>query len=155
MKTFKTSKKQYLTFVNSLVVFILSISFSFAQVDADETTDTGQTISVVVNKVKNNSGQIMFALHTNDTWMKSQGIQNINSSIKDNTVTVTFKNVKPGAYAIMVLHDENENNRMDFENGMPQENYGMSNNPLSYGPPNFSEAKFEVTNKNLNFDVRF
>ncbi len=63
--------------------------------------------------------------------------------------------VKPGAYAIMVLHDENENNRMDFENGMPQENYGMSNNPLYYGPPNFSEAKFEVTNKNLNFDVRF
>jgi uncharacterized protein (DUF2141 family) len=45
----------------------------------------------------------------------------------------------------MVLHDKNGNNQMDFEsNGMPKEAYGMSNNPMSYGPPQFSDAAIEV-----------
>lgn len=155
MKSLKTSKKQYLTFITSLIVFILSISFSVAQSDSEVTTTEGQTITVTVKNVKNNIGQIMFTLHNGETWMKGQGIQNINSEIINNTVTVTFKNVKPGTYAVMVLHDENKNNRMDFENGMPKESYGMSNNPLSYGPPNFGEAKFNIDAENLNLDIRF
>ncbi|WP_397363201.1 DUF2141 domain-containing protein [Olleya sp. R77988] len=151
MKTATQLKNNVLT---TLVLFVLSITLGFAQSEAT-TTIEGQTITVTIDKVKNNTGQVMFALHTKDTWMKGQGVQNVSTKIENNTVTVTFKNVKPGTYAVMALHDENENNSMDFENGMPKENYGMSNNPMSFGPPQFEDAKFEVTTEDLDFNIRF
>ncbi|WP_240788893.1 DUF2141 domain-containing protein [Psychroserpens sp. NJDZ02] len=153
MNTIMTSNRIKRHVLNTLILFTLSITCTVAQTDTK--LEQGQTITVTVTNVKNNTGQIGFALHTTETWMKGQGIQHKNISIKNNTATITFKNVKPGAYAIMVLHDENKNNRMDFENGMPLENYGMSNNPMSYGPPQFSEAKFNVTSETLDFKIRF
>ena len=76
--------------------------------------------------------------------------------IEKNKVIITFKNVLPGEYAIMSVHDENDNKQMDFElNGMPKESYGVSNNPMSYGPPQFSEAKFTLNNENINMSIIF
>ncbi len=104
----------------------------------------------------NNNGKVIFSLHNQDTFMKTESLQRAESNIENNKVEVTFENVAPGTYAIMVLHDENENYRMDFDtNGMPIESYGMSNNPLSYGPPQFSDAKFEVDDEDLDFKIRF
>ncbi len=141
--------------LNVLLLFALSITLATAQSDTDKKPEKGQSITVTIDKVKNNTGQVMFTLHTEDTWLKGQGVQNKSTKIENNKVSITFENVQPGTYSIMVLHDENENNRMDFENGMPMENYGMSNNPLSFGPPKFSEAKFDVTTTNLEFDINF
>jgi len=115
-----------------------------------------QDITVTVENVLNTNGKVLFSLHTEGTFMKGPGIQNAESKIEDDKVTITFKDVKPGTYAIMVLHDENENRRMDFEeNGMPKEYYGMSNNPMSMGPPQFVDAKFEVADDDLEFSIRF
>ena len=45
---------------------------------------------------------------------------------------------------------------MDFQpNGMPLENYGMSNNPMNFGPPEFDQAKFEVSDKDVTLEIRF
>ena len=128
---------------------IFSINFSNAQ-------SKGQTIAVTVNNVTNNNGKVIFSLHTEDTFMNSQSIQSTESIIEDGKAQATFKNVESGTYAIMVLHDENDNKRMDYElNGMPKENYGMSNNPVSYGPPQFTDAKFELTEEDLDLLIRF
>ncbi|NOY48484.1 MAG: DUF2141 domain-containing protein [Chlorobi bacterium] len=133
-----------------LIVFILSITLANAQ----ETK--GQTITVTIDNVRNNNGKVSFALHTADTFMKGAGLQNAESNIENGKATVTFSNVASGMYAIMVLHDENENGRMDFQdNGMPKEDYGTSNNPMSYGPPQFAESKFEISNKDLEIKIRF
>ncbi len=141
---------------NSLKVIMLNIVFAFCTLlgFSQDTKTEGQTITVTVDNVKNSNGNVMVALHSEDTFLKGQGIQNLESDIKDGKITVTFKNVASGSYAIMVLHDENKNKRMDFENGMPLESYGMSNNPMSYGPPQFSEAKFEVAAENLDLNIR-
>ena len=41
---------------------------------------------------------------------------------------------------------------MDFEpNGMPLENYGASNNVMNFGPPQYRDAKFVVSDKNVSF----
>ncbi|RAJ16826.1 DUF2141 domain-containing protein [Olleya aquimaris] len=155
MKTSTTPNPLKRNLLTTLVLFVFSLTLTVAQTETEVATEEGQTITVTINNVKNNTGQVMLALHTKDTWMKSLGVQNINTVIENNSVSITFKNVQPGTYSIMALHDVNTNNRMDFENGMPQESYGMSNNPLSYGPPQFSEAKFEVTNEDLEFNIRF
>lgn len=117
---------------------------------------TGITIEVSIDNVTSNEGKVVASLHTPDTFMKGPGVQNAQSTIKDGKVSLTFENVVPGTYAIMAMHDANENNRMDYEsNGMPKESYGTSGNDMSFGPPNFESAKFEVGEEDLTFDIRF
>lgn len=136
------------TLLFSIALFF-SISLSYSQ-------DEGQTITVTVNNITNNNGKVIFGLHNEDTFMKAEALQSAESLIENGEVKVTFNGIKPGTYAIMVLHDENENYRMDFhDNGMPKENYAMSNNPLSYGPPQFLDAKFEVAQEDLEMLIRF
>ena len=134
---------------------IFSLLFAVTLTQAQENSE-GKTITVTIENIKNDKGNILLSLNTENTFMKGPGVKNAQSKIVDGKITVTFKNVEPGTYAIMALHDENENNRMDFEdNGMPKESYGMSNNPMSFGPPQFSEAKFEFKEENLEMNIRF
>jgi len=131
------------------IALVLTSIFSFSQ-------DTGISITVTVDNVKNDTGKVSFALHTKDTFMKGNGIMNTETEIKDGKVTITFENVQPGDYAIMALHDENENERMDFrENGMPLESYGTSNNVMAFGPPQYDDAKFNVEKENIEMNIRF
>ena len=135
----------------TLLLFSFFTLFSNAQ---DQ--DLGVKITVTIDNIANNDGNVLLALHTSQTFMKGQGIQNLSSKIKDGKIKVTFTNVPEGTYAIMALHDANENNRMDFEaNGMPKESYGISNNDMSFGPPQFESAKFEVKNTDMSFSIRF
>lgn len=138
------------------IVFLLTSFICTICAKAQENNNpTGTSITVTISNAKNNKGTMLLGLHSSETFMKGKGIQNISSEIKDNEVQVTFKNVPKGEYAILVLHDENNNNRMDFEStGMPKEDYGMSNNPMSYGPPQFYDAKFNVVDKNLELEIR-
>lgn len=136
---------------------LLVLALLFTSVFAIAQSDTkGIEITVTVDNVKNNTGKVIFALHSESTFMKTDPVQAAESTIKDNKVIVTFKNVPQGEYAILCVHDENNNNRMDFEdNGMPKEDYGSSNNPLSYGPPEFNTSKFTVKDKNLQLSIKF
>jgi len=132
-----------------IITFFLSTFMSQAQTESN-----GQTITVTINNIKNNTGKVIMSLHSADTFMKTNGLQSAESIIEENKVIITFKNVLPGEYAIMSVHDENDNKQMDFElNGMPKESYGVSNNSMSYGPPRFSEAKFTLNNENINMSI--
>ena len=131
------------------IALVLSGSFGFSQ-------NEGITITVSIENVQNDNGVVSFALHTKETFMKGAGVAGAQSKIKDGKVLVTFENVQPGEYAIIALHDENENNQMDYQaNGMPKEAYGTTNNPMSFGPPQFNESKFTVADQNLEFLIRF
>ena len=118
--------------------------------------ETSSTVSVTIENVLNANGTILASLHTSDTFMKGAGVIDLSKAAEKGSVTFTFENVVPGTYAIMVLHDENDNKRMDFEaNGMPKENYGMSGNEMAMGPPTFADAQFEVTEENTELIIRF
>lgn len=130
------------------IAFTLTALLIFAQ--------DGVTITVSIDNVANDKGSVGFALHSKDTFMKAAPIDAADVSIKDRKATMTFKNVKPGNYAILALHDANGNGTMDFaENGMPLESYGVSNNVMDFGPPNFEDSKFEVSDKDLDLKIRF
>lgn len=61
-------------------------------------------------------------------------------------VTLTFRDVKPGRYAIALLHDENRNGKADRAAMMiPREGFGFSRDAMvRFGPPKFGEAAFDV-----------
>jgi len=60
------------------------------------------------------------------------------------STTLTFEDLGPGAYAVVLLHDENENKKLDKNFfGVPREGWGMSNNPKAHAAaPSFGRARF-------------
>ncbi|MFL0670862.1 MAG: DUF2141 domain-containing protein [Erythrobacter sp.] len=60
-------------------------------------------------------------------------------------IEIRFTGVKPGRYAIALLHDENNNGKADRAVGMmPKEGYGFSRDaPVRMSPPKFRDAVFD------------
>lgn len=135
----------------ALVLVLAFISFT---INAQE--DKGATVTVIIENVLSEGGTILGGLHTSDTFMKGNGILNAMAPAKTGEVTLTFENVEPGTFAIMVMHDANDNKQMDFEsNGMPKESYGTSGEMNMFGPPSFETSKFEVTDEDQEIRIRF
>jgi uncharacterized protein (DUF2141 family) len=133
-----------------LLAFILFINLSNAQ------KAKGVNLVITVENVLADGGEILAGLHNADTFMKSNGIADVMMEAKKGTLSFTFKDVKPGSYAVMVMHDVNSNKNMDYDsNGMPKESYGMSGSGIPMGPPTFEAAKFEVADKDLELSIRF
>ncbi|MGB5377119.1 DUF2141 domain-containing protein [Muriicola sp.] len=133
-----------------LFAFALSLNFTHAQEAA------GVNVQVTLENVLKEGGEILAALHTANTFMKANGIDNVTVEAKKGSLSFVFKDVKPGSYAVMVMHDVNSNKNMDFDsNGLPTESYGMSGNEMVMGPPTFEAAKFEVADKDLELNIRF
>ena len=114
-----------------------------------------QMITVHMENISTDKGTVKFALY-DETNFRLQSLQSVAGTIEAGKTTVVFKDVLPGVYAIVCYHDKNENNQMDFQpNGMPLENYGTSNNVMTFGPPKFEDAKFVVADKNISLAIRF
>lgn len=134
-----------------LIALILFTQLNYAQQE-----ETGADIIVTVENVLTDGGQVFVALHTAETFMQSDGVDFAMAEGKKGALSFNFDDVEPGTYAIMVMHDLNGNNQMDFDNnGMPKESYGMSGAELHMGPPSFDVAKFEVSDQDLEVKIRF
>lgn len=139
------------------IVLVLAMSLG-SFLGFSQETETNKTFDVVanVNNINSNEGAMYYALYTSaESMMKRKAIQRQMATVKDGTSTITFSNVEEGVYSIVVYHDVNNNKEMDFnEMGMPVEKYGVSNNAINpYGPPNFSDTKFDVIDTNLTFEI--
>ncbi len=134
------------------IAFFLSTFYMIAQDKSSSTEGTTITVTVPVPGI---GGSLIAGLYNEETFMKAAPLQGQESDVNEGYASVTFTNVQPGTYAISLYHDKNGNKIMDFEpNGMPKEMYGVSNNPMSYGPPQWSEAKFEVGTDPITMQIR-
>lgn len=71
-------------------------------------------------------------------------------------VVIRFTDVKPGDYAIALLHDENGNGKADRALGMmPKEGYGFSRDaPVKMAPPKFGDAVFSQGTDTSRMTIR-
>jgi uncharacterized protein (DUF2141 family) len=71
------------------------------------------------------------------------------------SITVVFENLKPGKYAVSVLHDANKNKDLDKNKlGIPKEGFGFSNNVTgAMGPPSFKRALIDLTPDIKDLDI--
>jgi uncharacterized protein (DUF2141 family) len=61
------------------------------------------------------------------------------------TVSVVFRDLPSGRYAIVAYHDEDGDGNLNLRFGMfPKEGYGLSNNPSVSGPPAFQDAALDL-----------
>lgn len=60
-------------------------------------------------------------------------------------VSVAFEGLAPGTYAVVALHDEDDDAELDRRLGLPAEGLGFSSGArIRFGPPSFEEAQFEL-----------
>lgn len=135
----------------------LVVSLLFATVMFISTTITAQTktITVTIENISSDEGKVGFALYNKANFMK-EPVQAKNAKIVNGKTEIDFENITPGEYAVICYHDKNDNDKMDFsEYRMPLEDYGVSNNNMSFGPPNYEDAKFVVADKNVSLIIKF
>jgi uncharacterized protein (DUF2141 family) len=108
------------------------------------------TVSVKIAGFKGTEGVALITLYDSEqSWLKvPKAVQVVRAKISGATMSVDFKDVKPGTYAISVIHDENKNNELDMRWlpwPKPKEGVGVSNDPENKaGPPKWEAAKFTV-----------
>jgi len=135
------------------LIFFLALTATNFIINAQDTK--GVSITVTVPNASSDDGAILVGLYDEATFMKAAPIKSAKGKIVDGVATITFTDLPAGVYGISCVHDANNNGRMDFEeNGMPKESYGVSNNNMSYGPPMWNEAKFEVGVEDLGLEIR-
>lgn len=133
----------------------LITSFTIGLLFLTQIVKSQTSITATVVNVTSDDGKVSFALYDATTFMK-QPLQAKNAKIENGKSVVVFENVLAGEYAIICFHDKNDNNQMDFQpNGMPLESYGVSNNKMSFGPPNFNDGKFTVSDKEVSLEINF
>jgi uncharacterized protein (DUF2141 family) len=139
------------------IILSISLMFTATFLSAQNTsnlTSNGTTITVSV-PCKSSEGNVLVGLYSEDTFLKAAPLKSVSAEIVDGKAIATFENVKAGTYGISLFQDKNSNKQMDFDaNGMPLEPYGVSNNIMSYGPPLWSDAKFEVSEQPISLEIR-
>jgi len=107
-------------------------------------------INVQVKALRNNNGSIICGLFTSQKGFPSESkgnavaVQKVVSTKPE--VVCRFNDLKMGTYAVSVLHDENNNDKMDTNFfGIPKEGYGASlNHYHATSAPKFLESKFNL-----------
>ena len=123
-------------------------------------SDTGQpkyNVIIKVPDIENQNGKVLFAIYDSEAnFSQRKPVALKSAKIVNGTAEVVFDNLKPHVYAVTCFHDANSNGIMDFSgSGMPEEDYGATNNVVNYGPPRFEDAKFELKDKDLTFEIKF
>ena len=117
------------------------------------------TITVHVTNLRSSEGVVRACMTTNPKlFPKCRGEEKAYSVVVPaaSSVTLRFKHVIPGRYAIALLHDENNNGKADRAlMMMPKEGYGFSRDAkVRMGPPKFKSAAFDVTGEDQTQSIR-
>ena len=99
---------------------------------------------IEISNVKKTGGKIVVAVYKDKSgWLKSP-FRTITLSADENAKTATLA-VPPGAYAISIYQDINENGQLDQNFlGIPKEPIGFGNNYRPLGKPDFEAASIEL-----------
>lgn len=66
-------------------------------------------------------------------------------SVPATSPRLLFDDLPAGDYALALIHDENDNARLDTFAGVPREGVGFTRNPrLLFGPPRFAAASLKL-----------
>ncbi|MFC1696205.1 DUF2141 domain-containing protein [Pseudomonadota bacterium] len=104
-------------------------------------------INVRVSGLSSGMGTVEVSLFNNaEAFMKEPYLQESGKANEDGVFETEFVSLTEGEYAIVVVHDANDNQKLDRGYfGFGAEDYGYSNNVRPwFGRPDFDQAKFTV-----------
>jgi uncharacterized protein (DUF2141 family) len=144
---------KYLLLLGIVGISILTLSsFNYQK---EET----YSLTVEVKELHNSKGIVQFALYNKDGTIPDEHYRKcckiLKGKIQNGSSKATFSNLPIGKYAINILHDENENGKIDKGFILPIEGIGFSNFQ-SIGltnRPNFTKASFDLI-KNMHLNIK-
>ena len=122
--------------------------FLFAEETAEE-----KKLTVQITNVTSEEGQIILAIYnSSENYDKRIAFQEV--KLKPEIDTVIFEtNLPDGQYLVMLVHDINNNGKLDTSFiGMPKEPVGLSNYDGKGIPGKFKKHKFSV-NENTEITI--
>lgn len=126
---------------------------------ASATADAGRRarLAVKVTHLRNASGKVLVWVYGKGPFQDgSNAVERKALPASAGEVTAVFEELPRGTYAVLAFHDENGNERLDFDRagGPPAEGTGVSNAqvPLQ-GPPSFDAARFALDRDALEVEV--
>ncbi|MFO0724257.1 MAG: DUF2141 domain-containing protein [Myxococcota bacterium] len=134
--------------MKNLHLLLLSIGLLALAAPAQADGPDSATVKAVIHGLKNTSGKLLCAIYSNaQGWPDKGGVSRQAQSIAGKDATCVFSGLKPGTYAVTVLHDENNNGAMDYGTfGAPAEGWGSSNNIThTFSGPSFEESSFALS----------
>lgn len=106
------------------------------------------TVTAVVSPLRNQKGALGCRLYKSGAGFPetSAGAVELRVAASSPLARCVFSDVPPGTYALSVMHDENDNRKLDKNFlGIPTEGYGVSNNHThAMSAPTWEESKFVV-----------
>jgi uncharacterized protein (DUF2141 family) len=121
-------------------------SAALAQAPAAKGGSTN-VLHVHVVKLRSSSGVVGCTLYNSPKAFPSdysKAFRDTDAPAVDGAATCNFPGIPPGTYAVVVIHDENHNGKLDRNFlGIPTEGYAFSNGvrPV-FAPPSFNSASF-------------
>ncbi len=138
--------------MKTIAVLVAILMGALMQAQSENTGSINATVSNVIGS----EGNVKFGLYSEDTFMKAAPEYSVEAEIVDGKAVANFENVPEGTYALLVMHDKNDNGKMDFDSsGMPIENYGSSGTGICYGPPSWEVSKFNYDGKHKEIEIKF
>ena len=140
-----------LQFIFLLIGICLLMSFE------DEPT---YSLTVNIDDIKEDKGYVLLILFKGEDGFPSESEKAFaydGRKVENKKAVFVFKDIPEGTYAIAALHDANSNGKLDTNIlGIPKEDFGASNDAkASFGPPKYSDAKFNVSsNKSIRIKMR-
>ena len=133
---------------HALCLFALSCLGAASAMAAD--------LEVRLSGVASANGHVLVALYdSEDGWdgrARSHAAQKVAAS--EGAIKLRFADLVPGRYGVLVLHDENDNGKLDTNLlGIPREGYGFSNNPRLMRRAKFEEVAFVVPEEGIGIVV--
>jgi len=122
-------------------------------------TSACQGIHVTILNIRNNLGSVDCALFDAPEGFPVEVLRSatrvVVMKIRRTEARCDFDDIPSGTYALVILHDENMNGKLDTNwLGIPKEGYGFSNNAkASFAAPSFSAASFVYDGKDLDLTI--
>lgn len=118
---------------------------------ASSTTPAGEGIRIEVETaaLRNSQGRLFCHLYAQPKGYPDDPLVSTyrtHGAIQEKKGKCVFTNVKPGKYAVSLLHDEDQDDRMKTNFiGIPKEGWGASRDApaQTFGPPLFEDAVME------------
>ncbi|MFN4763478.1 DUF2141 domain-containing protein [Gillisia sp. Q332] len=146
---------------NIKTLLVLLGIFTFGSSMAQAPQENLYSVIINVENLRNSKGVVQYALYNRDGSIPDEKYERYYrkeiAEISNDRSTLTFNDLPEGKYAISILHDENENGKIDkkFLLPIPNEGVGISNyQSIGFSNrPNFSKASFPV-DSNMTMDVK-
>jgi uncharacterized protein (DUF2141 family) len=130
------------------VFLLLFLVFFASQIKAQSKAEFGDLV-LEISEFRNSEGHLLISLFNSEEDFPENKAGSFRvKKIKVSTLKepIVFKDLPYGEYAVVFLHDENDNGKMDTNFvGIPQEGYGASNNAVNtFSAPKYNEASLKV-----------